>query len=750
MKVAFGFFTGASAIHLDRYPIYGLVLVLGLAIESVTRNQEKLASNLFRPSFFDQHGISVRQTIFSCATLFLYLAAAKDGFISRTVLAFGVPLIYLVLLGSNYFLPPILARWIFWQGRVERALLIGPSSRASRIHAWLSGREAFGVRAAGILCPESDSALPALPRLGDCEDLESVLVEHSITQVIFLGLPDSTEVHERMVEVLESHGIRILILSNLEEKLRHRTVHFEDAGMNFITLREEPLENPLNRLLKRMLDVAISGPIVLLLLPPVGLLVWVLQRLQSPGPLLYRQVRDGLQNREFNIVKFRTMHVNKCEAVQATDGDSRIYPAGRWLRRLSLDELPQFWNVLTGVMSICGPRPHLVQHNADFAQRMVRYHLRTFVKPGITGLAQVRGFRGEIRSVEDIEHRLESDIEYLEHWRLALDLAIIFRTGLQVILFAGNGLFRRRQKESAQKAATAHAMPEMRVTNGVRRIYTPEALRRSFRQILGIRFFTGSAAEAVALGMKGGLMVAPSAPVLLGLEEDSVHRVAVRGSALAITDSGLMVFLWKLLTGEDITRVSGLVYLKLLLEQKELRVSGATFWVMPSTSIMKRNVAWLQEIGIPVTEGDCYIAPQYARGEPVTDAALVEAVNRARPSHVIMAVGGGVQEKLGAELLRRLDYRPAVHCTGAAIGFLSGEQARIPMWADRCRLGWLFRCLDEPAKFVPRYWEARRLFGLMLQYHGRLPGGDVQSAGESGGAMEPILGGAAGSLVGPH
>ncbi len=101
----------------------------------------------------------------------------------------------------------------------------------------------------------------------------------------------------------------------------------------------------------------------------------------------------------------------------------------------------------------------------------------------------------------------------------------------------------------------------------------------------------------------------------------------------------------------------------------------------------------------------------------------MELIRRKRPEHVVMAVGGGVQEKLGAELLRQLDYQPAVHCTGAAIGFLTGEQARIPMWADRCRLGWLFRCISEPAKFVPRYWEARKLVSLMLHYHGRLPGG---------------------------
>jgi N-acetylglucosaminyldiphosphoundecaprenol N-acetyl-beta-D-mannosaminyltransferase len=223
--------------------------------------------------------------------------------------------------------------------------------------------------------------------------------------------------------------------------------------------------------------------------------------------------------------------------------------------------------------------------------------------------------------------------------------------------------------------------------------------------------------------MNGGLIVAPSAPVLLGLENDPIQRAAVRGSTLAITDSGLMVLLWKLLTGEEATRVSGLEYLRLLIEQPQLRGSGASFWVMPHQKAMEHNLRWLQKRGISVTADDCYIAPRYIPDENgrITDAELVAAVCSRRPPHVILGLGGGVQEKLGAELLSQLDYRPSVHCIGAAIGFLSGEQARIPMWADRCKLGWLFRCIDNPSRFIPRYWEARKLIGLMLQYHGRLP-----------------------------
>ena len=729
MQITFEFFTAASRLHFDRYPIYGALLVVGLIFESTSRDAHKIASNLFQRNIFDQHSVSVRQTLFASGTLFLYLAAAKDGFISRTVMAINVPLIYGLLLVSNYFLPRILACQIFGINRTERALLIGSARDALRLQSWLKSKEVFGFHAVGIVCSADDPNVIGLPWLGERSDLQRILDERQITQVILLELPESAEDHEQLVEAVEFHGARILILSNLEEKLRHRAVHFEDGGLDFIAPREERLEDPLNRGLKRLLDLVIAVPVVLLVIPPVGLIVWMLQRFQSPGPLFYWQVRAGIQNRLFRMVKFRTMNPsNPDESRQATQHDARIYGAGHWLRRLSLDEIPQFWNVLTGEMSVCGPRPHLIAHNADFARKMRRYHLRTFVKPGITGLAQIRGFRGEVRSVADIEQRLESDIAYFENWRLTFDLAIVFRTALQVFLFACNQLIdghQRAVKTSDKNPSSASPLPAPveSVSGRGDQTYVSDSVRRKFRQILGIRFFIGSVEETVALGMRGGLVVVPSAPVLLKMEEDPVHRGAIRCSALAITDSGLMVLLWQLLTGESATRVSGLRYLKLLLDQPQLRSPGATFWVMPSSAAMERNLEWLHQRGFPVTREDCYIAPQYPQSlvGNIADPALVELIGRRRPAHIIMAIGGGVQEKLGAEVLRHLDYRPAVHCTGAAIGFLSGEQAGIPMWADRCFLGWLFRCLHEPAKFIPRYWEARKLVSLMIHYHGRLP-----------------------------
>jgi UDP-N-acetyl-D-mannosaminuronic acid transferase (WecB/TagA/CpsF family) len=241
-----------------------------------------------------------------------------------------------------------------------------------------------------------------------------------------------------------------------------------------------------------------------------------------------------------------------------------------------------------------------------------------------------------------------------------------------------------------------------------------------YRQILGIRFFTGSAQEAVAIALRGGLVVVPSAPVLVGAMEDPATRAALLDNDLAITDSGLMILVWSLLRRERIRRVSGLEYLKLLLAEPSLRAAGATLWVMPGQEAMERNLAWLRSEGHEVTPDDCYVAPKYPSGV-LADPALLEIVERRKPAHIVMAIGGGVQERLGHYLKRSVPYRPAIHCTGAAIGFLSGDQVNIPVWADRFFLGWLFRCARSPGQFIPRYWKAVRLVPLMIRWGAQLP-----------------------------
>ena len=432
--VVFGLFVGATALHLEHYPFYGGVLVTGLVIESMSRDRARARINLFQAGFIGHHRLALRQICYSVGTLLLYLAVMKDAFISRTFLFAYVPVFYLGLFWSNYYGPRLLARRLFRGIREERTLLIGSVENASRIDAWIKHKENFGFRTIGLLSDNPNASNSSRFRLlGATDQVRSIVQEHLVSQVILLELPDSSTVHQELVVFLEKQGIRLLILSNLEQKLRHPVVHVEDEGFSFITLRQEPLENPFNRFLKRVIDLLIAWPVVALILPPVCVVVWLLQRWQSPGPLFYRQTRAGIQNRRFEIIKLRTMRMENDDITrQATREDARIYPAGRWLRRFSLDELPQFLNVLRGDMSVVGPRPHLIEHNAQFAREMANYHIRAFVKPGITGLAQVRGFRGEARTGADISRRLASDISYLENWRAVLDVTIVLRTIAQM------------------------------------------------------------------------------------------------------------------------------------------------------------------------------------------------------------------------------------------------------------------------------------------------------------------------------
>lgn len=435
-EITFTFITSVSILHIERYPIYAAVLIGGLVLESAKRPRTVTQANLLQRNFLDQHTVTLRQVCYAMGMLLCYLALMKDQFISRSFMLVYFPALYVALLASNYYLPRVLARRIFQGVREERLLLIGPADRVGGLKTWMRNKEIFGVRTIGVLTRGGveGTEIHGFPCFGVPEDAEGVIRHEGVTQVVVLGLPEERETHKRLVSVVEKMGVRFSILNNLEEMLAHPVVHTEDDGLRFITLREEPLENPLNRILKRALDLAVATPVVALILPPLSAMIWVIQRFQSPGAIFYRQTRAGLQNRNFEIIKFRTMSENHGEtARQASKGDERVYPAGAWMRRFSIDELPQFINVLKGEMSVTGPRPHLVEHNTQFAVQLANYHIRAFVKPGITGLAQVRGFRGEARTTTDIAQRVASDISYLENWRLALDLSIIARTVWHVI-----------------------------------------------------------------------------------------------------------------------------------------------------------------------------------------------------------------------------------------------------------------------------------------------------------------------------
>jgi len=242
----------------------------------------------------------------------------------------------------------------------------------------------------------------------------------------------------------------------------------------------------------------------------------------------------------------------------------------------------------------------------------------------------------------------------------------------------------------------------------------------SSRQILGIQFFNGDVDEAVALvSQHGGLLVAPSGTCFARLREDELYRRAVLSADLTIADSGLMVMLWRLLRHENVERISGLKYLKHLLDKLKGEGIGEVFWVLPSEGAEQKLIDWSRRKTFSITRENSYIAPRYA--SDVEDRDLLALIEQHRRADVIIAIGSGAQEKLGYYLRENLTYRPAIHCIGAALGFITGDQTAIPDWVDRFYLGWFFRLLAQPRVFIWRLIGGLELPWLIWKYGSELP-----------------------------
>lgn len=369
------------------------------------------------------------------AVLFTIAFVTKDVGVSRVFLLGYVALMAPTLVLANWLFPRLLIRW-FLHGSVMRTVLVAPGAELDDLTDWMRSREYLGIQIVGWVGP-GKSATGKLPHLGSLNELRRIVVEHDISQVVVAqSAYESRQAHE-IARCVEDAGCRVRFYTNSRRYFGSLPISIEHEGdYTFVMLASEPLENPANRAIKRVLDLVVSVPVVLLVLPPLVAIVAIMQRIQSPGPIFHRQFRSGLNRRKFLIYKFRTMHVHGSGtslSQQAQQQDARVYRFGRFLRRSSLDEIPQFLNVLMGDMSVSGPRPHLLEHDEQFAKIVNSYYTRHFVKPGITGLAQSKGFRGEISEVSLLHKRIGYDMMYIRRWSLWLDLQILFQTARQVI-----------------------------------------------------------------------------------------------------------------------------------------------------------------------------------------------------------------------------------------------------------------------------------------------------------------------------
>ena len=231
------------------------------------------------------------------------------------------------------------------------------------------------------------------------------------------------------------NNFKILKFISKRGGLLSKKLKTDTYGLSTVqSLREMPLSNDLNTILKRTFDVVFSLFVIVFLLSWITPIIALIIKIESRGPVFFKQTRNGIKFREFTCYKFRSMiENNDADIQQATKNDKRVTKIGKILRKTSLDELPQFFNVLIGNMSVVGPRPHMIKENERYSKTVDKFMVRHFVKPGITGLAQVKGFRGEVETDEDIINRVKYDIYYLENWSLILDLNIVFLTTINFL-----------------------------------------------------------------------------------------------------------------------------------------------------------------------------------------------------------------------------------------------------------------------------------------------------------------------------
>lgn len=288
------------------------------------------------------------------------------------------------------------------------------------------------VTPGGVPSPGGKNNLSQLIK-GSVKDIMSYAIKNDVREIYSTLLPDDNQEVKALVNVADQHCLRIKFVPDFAHILQSP---YHINYMNHfpvISLRDEPLEDTRNQLFKRLFDILFSATVLLFIMSWLFPLVAILIKLTSRGPVVFKQLRSGQDNKPFWCYKFRTMTVNKeSDSKQATVNDARVTALGRFLRKSSMDELPQFVNVLLGDMSIVGPRPHMLKHTEQYSAIISKFMVRHFVKPGITGWAQVKGFRGATETNDLMEKRVEHDIWYMEHWSIWLDVKIIFKTVFNV------------------------------------------------------------------------------------------------------------------------------------------------------------------------------------------------------------------------------------------------------------------------------------------------------------------------------
>lgn len=426
-----------NKFHYDmvNFPLYWIGTLISGIIALPFYDKLEVDTPRFR--WYRLVNLTNQQTLVLLVVMFTLIFVTKDKGMSRMFMGSFIVGSWVFFLCLNNFLPSLLSRMVFQGVNVRKCLLIGSAQHCLEIEDWILGQTSIGLNVVGYLdFQESKRTKTRVEHLGIVEHLEEVINDRGVNQIILLETRNSKEWVQHILEVCNKNACRILIYNPWREYFNQPLISVQEGSHAFFTFKEEPLESPINRFYKRFLDLIIAVPICCTVLPILCFVAYIAQRIEAPGPLFFKQQRIGMNRKEFTIYKFRTMHhqaVKAKEGHQASKDDKRIFRLGKLMRHYSIDEFPQFINVLLGHMSVVGPRPHFKGHDKLFTQYIYQYRQRHFAKPGLTGLAQSKGFRGEITDLELLKERTHYDLEYIDNWSLNLDISIILRTVIQVI-----------------------------------------------------------------------------------------------------------------------------------------------------------------------------------------------------------------------------------------------------------------------------------------------------------------------------
>jgi exopolysaccharide biosynthesis polyprenyl glycosylphosphotransferase len=420
-----------ALVHLR----YAAIFFGAMFFEHISRSNEQ--GNLFALAERRKLSLSQKQVMLPMISVLGALFLFREPNLSRGLLVSWFLVYGAWIFWSNAQLPSLLSKWLYSTKRVDAApvLLIANAREARRFRQRVRKGEFLGIRVVGYVdFGECDSEDCEIRNLGSIGDLDAICAEQEVEGIIAVNAHCHDDIILTLSQFCDHRSIRFMLFEDLFARYGRRFVPHSLGNTDLVFTMPEPLENPVNQMMKRVLDIGIALIALTFVFPPVAVLVAIIHRLHSPGPLFFVQRRSGQGGRSFPIVKFRTMSAAKRdESVQAKKHDPRVFKGGAFLRRFSLDEIPQFYNVLVGDMSVVGPRPHLPSHDELFTSVSANYPVRRFAKPGITGLAQIKGCRGEAIHPREVRNRVRWDIAYIRQWSIILDISIIFMTVKEAI-----------------------------------------------------------------------------------------------------------------------------------------------------------------------------------------------------------------------------------------------------------------------------------------------------------------------------